>query len=98
MRLSSRIINLIQEGIINSFGRVDIYLFGSRVDDLKKGGDIDLALDIDLTKEDFRDKKIKFITYMVRQGFDFKIDIVQYNKSNMLLYKEIEENNIKLDW
>ena len=97
MRLSNRIIGIIQRGILNSFGNVDIYLFGSRVDDSKKGGDIDLALDVDLSKDEFRKKKVLFITHMVKVGFDLKIDLVQYNKKDMLLYKEIKQSCVKLN-
>jgi len=38
MRLSNRIHQIIKKNAINSFGHVNIYLFGSRTDDTKKGG------------------------------------------------------------
>ncbi len=44
MRLSSKYINVIKKYFHIFFGEGDIYLFGSRVDDDKKGGDIDLYL------------------------------------------------------
>ena len=40
MRLSGRIVKTIKKSIKESFGDVDAYLFGSRVDDMKAGGDI----------------------------------------------------------
>lgn len=50
-----------------------VYLFGSRVDDTKKGGDIDLLVMSDsLTKEDKRTIKIKLYELLGEQ----KIDIV----------------------
>lgn len=52
-----RLENKIKEAIYNSFGDVKIYLFGSRVDDTKKGGDIDTNLD----SIKFRRRKIKFL-------------------------------------
>ena len=36
MRLSNRIVDIIKKSVQNSFGDVDVYLFGSRVDDEKK--------------------------------------------------------------
>ena len=44
MRLSQRYIDVIKSRFKEFFNDGDIYLFGSRVDDNKKGGDIDLYL------------------------------------------------------
>ena len=50
-----------------------VYLFGSRVDDTKKGGDIDLLVISDkLTRDDKRTIKIKLYELLGEQ----KIDIV----------------------
>jgi len=38
-----------------------IYLFGSRVDDSKKDGDIDLFIDLENKEQEYYDKKQKFI-------------------------------------
>ncbi|MEA3330086.1 MAG: nucleotidyltransferase domain-containing protein [Campylobacterota bacterium] len=96
MRLSKRIIDLIKKSLKSSFGEVDVYLFGSRVDDTKRGGDIDIAIDVKLSKDDFREKKIKFITSMLRLGFDLKIDIVQYKQDDSLFFNEIDKNSVKI--
>ncbi len=96
MRLSERIKNIICENIKKNFGDVNLFLFGSRVNDTKKGGDIDLAVEINISKEIFREKKIKFISSMIRSGFDLKIDLVQYKKNNSLLSNEIEKNSIRI--
>lgn len=97
MRLSNRIVNILKENILKSFGKIDIYLFGSRVDDTKKGGDIDIALDINIPRDEFRKKRSKLIASLLRINFDLKIDIVQYNKRDMLLFDEIQNNSIKLN-
>lgn len=94
MRLSNRIINILQQGILNSFGKVDVYLFGSRVDDKKIGGDIDIAVDVCLTKEEFQKKKVLFISCLVRMGFDLKIDVVNLNTTDLLLWQEIQKNKV----
>jgi len=96
MRLSKRLQNIIKKALSDSFGPVDVYLFGSRVDDSKKGGDIDLAIDTNISKEGFKKKKIQFISLMVRFGFDLKIDVVQYPQNNELFLNEIQSNSIKL--
>jgi hypothetical protein len=42
MRLTPQEIQAIKETFLNTFDKGNIYLFGSRVDDTKRGGDIDL--------------------------------------------------------
>ena len=98
MRLSNRIINILQENIKKSFGDVNIYLFGSRTDDNKKGGDIDIAIDTNLSRQDFRKKKSLFLAYLIRIDFSYDIDVVNYNTNDELLYNEIRKNNIKLNF
>jgi predicted nucleotidyltransferase len=96
MRLSNRIIAILRENIKKSFGDVNVYLFGSRTDNTKRGGDIDLAIETNLSKEEFRKKKSLFLSLLIRIDFDYKIDIVNFNTKNKLLYEEIQKNNIKL--
>ena len=57
------------------FGDGDIYLFGSRVDDNKKGGDIDLYLVLKDHSNLF-EKKIKFLSRIKKELGEQKIDIV----------------------
>ncbi len=97
MRLSQKVVSILQENIIKSFGNVNIYLFGSRTDDTKKGGDIDLALDVELSKEEFRKKKSLFLSLLTRIDFAYKIDIVSFNTKDELLHSEIQKNHIKLN-
>lgn len=97
MRLSKRIISILEDNIKKSFGNVNIYLFGSRTDDNKKGGDIDLAIDINVSKQEFRKKKSLFLAMLMRIDFDYKIDIVNFNTKDELLHNEIQQNHIKLN-
>jgi predicted nucleotidyltransferase len=97
MRLSKRIIGILQDNIKKSFGDVNIYLFGSRTDDDKKGGDIDLAIDTNLSKQEFRKKKSLLLSLLVKIDFDYHIDIINFNTKDKLLYNEIQRNNIKID-
>ena len=96
MRLSGRILSMIKRSAKESFGNADLYLFGSRVDDSKRGGDIDIAVDTEMSNVDFKKMKLKFTTLMFKFGFDMKIDIVQYNQTNSLFHSEIRDNKIKL--
>jgi len=96
MRLSQKTIIVLINNIKKSFGDVNIYLFGSRTDDNKKGGDIDLAIDTILSRQDFRKKKSLVLANLIRIDFDYDIDIVNYNTSDKLLYNEIQKNNIQL--
>jgi predicted nucleotidyltransferase len=46
MRLSQKQISIIKQMVMFVFGEnTKVYLFGSRVDDTKKGGDVDLLLE-----------------------------------------------------
>jgi predicted nucleotidyltransferase len=96
MRLSKRIIKILQENIVKSFGNVNVYLFGSRLDDTKKGGDIDLAIDTHLSKEEFRRKKAQFLALLMRIDFDYQIDVVNFNTKDQLLHNEIQKQHYKL--
>lgn len=96
MRLSPRIQDILKNAVLKSFGDVQIYLFGSRTDDSKKGGDIDLAIAVDLPEDTFRQKKIAFLTSLARLNFDLKVDVVHYTSKNALLFSEIQANNIRI--
>ena len=89
MRLSKSMHKTIVAAVHHSFGNVDVYLFGSRVDDTKQGGDIDIAIDSSLSRTQFRQKKIAFLSYLLRHDFDFKIDVVNYNTTDKLLRSEL---------
>jgi len=96
MRLSDRLKISLIKSILESFGEVDIYLFGSRTDDTKKGGDIDIAVDVDLSRKEFQQRQIKFMVAMIKQGLDLKIDLVAYKSQDKLLAEEIKHSAIKL--
>jgi len=96
MRLSKKVKQKIVDTVYTTFGNVDIYLFGSRVDDTKRGGDIDIALDLKLSKDEFRKKKTKFFTTLMKMDFFYDVDLVLLNKEDKLLDDEIQKNSIKL--
>ena len=78
------------------FGEVSkIYLFGSRVDDTKKGGDIDLYLSTS-SDEKFNSQKIDFLVALKNSIGEQKIDLVLACDEHRLI--EIEaKKGIELD-
>lgn len=87
------------EVIKNSFKRVfksgKIFLFGSRVDDSKKGGDIDLFIEID-DKTNLFEKKIKFLAQIKKILGEQKIDVVFNEDENRLIELEARKWAIQL--
>lgn len=75
VRLTEYEINAIKQSAYEVFGAgVQVFLFGSRVDDLKRGGDIDLYIDADANK-DFQ-HKVKFLLALEQKIGEQKIDVV----------------------
>ena len=78
MRLSTQQHQAIKKYFLEVFHDGHIYLFGSRVDDEKKGGDIDLYIDSH-NKENLVHKKLDFLVKLKREIDNQKIDVV-FNK------------------
>jgi len=95
MRLSQKYISTLIEKFETVFGDGRIFLFGSRVDDNLKGGDIDLYLHPKNRDNIFR-KKIKFLAKVKRELGDQKIDIVFQEDENRLIEKEANKYGIEL--
>jgi predicted nucleotidyltransferase len=53
----------------------ELYLFGSRLDDARKGGDIDLYIVID-NRDRLGEKRIEFLTQIKQHIGDQRIDLV----------------------
>jgi predicted nucleotidyltransferase len=80
MRLTEEQIEIIRQGVIKHFGEKSVvYLFGSRVDDTKKGGDIDLLVEADYSSEEMFLKKINLLTELQMKLGERKIDIITSN-------------------
>jgi len=95
MRLSKQYIDVIKKNFTLFFKNGDIFLFGSRVDDNKKGGDIDLYLAVD-DHQNLFEKKIKFLSRIKRELGDQKIDVVFNTDSSRLIEQEAKQWGIKL--
>ncbi len=86
MRLSRREINIIKERIHKVFGDATVYLFGSRVDDAKRGGDIDLYIIPKLPNRLFT-KKLRLKTEL--EDLLYKpVDIVVATNQERLIEQE----------
>lgn len=70
------------------FGKGEIYLFGSRTDDGKRGGDIDLYLKTE-NKENLTQKKIRFLAKLKREIGEQKIDVVFALDSERAIEKKL---------
>lgn len=76
MRLTSFEIKSIKKTFLDVFKEGKIYLFGSRVDDTKKGGDIDLYLVPVTSNENEGLKKVEFLIQLESLIGEQKIDVV----------------------
>ena len=89
MRLSKEEIASIKKIITDVFGKVTIYLFGSRLEENKKGGDIDLFV-VAEDKDSLVEKKVKALSKLERE-LHKPVDIVVHKNFN----REIEQEAMK---
>lgn len=73
-----------------------IYLFGSRVDDDQKGGDIDLYIKPD-SFDTTLEKKIKFLARLKAEIGEQKIDLILPSDEKRLIDVEAQQKGIELD-
>ena len=75
MRLSQEQIKVLKDRLKTISSTAKLYLFGSRVDDTKKGGDIDLlVVSKEMTKKDLRYLRIEFFKHFGEQKIDIVLD------------------------
>lgn len=95
MRLSNLYHSSIVSVFRSEFPSGTIYLFGSRVDDSLRGGDIDLFIETDV-KESLFTRKIRFLSKLKQQIGDQKIDVVFNEDPTRLIEQEIRKCAVKL--
>ena len=86
MRLKQNEIKIIKDTILNIFKDSTIYLFGSRVDDTKKGGDIDIFVSPQ-NRDNLFEKKIKTIAKLKNQ-LHKPVDIVVHKDFDRVIEQE----------
>ncbi len=91
MRISNYIQTELKNASYLAFGSAKILLFGSRIDDNKKGGDFDIAIVSDLDRQAFKKAKTQFFKYLFLKDLHLPIDMVDYKHANALLKKEIDK-------
>ncbi|MFI3120574.1 MAG: nucleotidyltransferase domain-containing protein [Methylococcaceae bacterium] len=97
MRLTMFEITSIRRNAENIFGHaVKVYLFGSRVDDTKKGGDIDLYV-VPEHKDNVLEKKIKFLNALTGALGEQKIDVVIAKDPSRAIEKQAIATGIELN-
>jgi len=98
MRLTPTQQQHIREAVQQQFGdTADVYLFGSRTDDHKRGGDIDLYLEIDPSDEWFM-RRIQLAVDLENRLGEQKIDLVVYRrgKEKRAIHHIARDSGIKL--
>jgi uncharacterized protein len=76
MRLSNEQAEIIRNAAEEAFGcGTAVTLFGSRVDDRKRGGDIDLLI-APTTQDDLLHRKLRFLGTLERALGERKVDVI----------------------
>jgi len=101
MRLAGVQASLIQQQARLFFGaHSHVWLFGSRVDDDKKGGDIDLYIEPEIQEpEKLVDARLNFLIEMHRVLGEQKIDLVLHrsqSNQDLPIYRIAKETGVKL--
>ena len=91
MRLNPEIANYLKQLIHDKIPGSTIYLFGSRVDDMARGGDIDVMI---LTAEPTEKSILRKIRIAFIKKFGWrKIDIVNFTHSDESIFRKLIESN-----
>ena len=93
MRLTQKEVILLKEKLTLLSREAKLYLFGSRVDDSKRGGDIDLlVVSKKLTKKDLRHLRLAFFKVFGEQKLDILLDDGRFTNPfhKMISQKAIE--------
>ncbi|MGM0554441.1 MAG: nucleotidyltransferase domain-containing protein [Pseudomonadota bacterium] len=77
MRLTDEQQTIIREEVARAFGPdARVKLFGSRVDDAARGGDIDLYIEADGTPDELLDRELRLSAALQRRLGERRVDIV----------------------
>lgn len=94
MRLDSHIQKIIKQSILHADENAEVYLYGSRTDDSKKGGDIDILV---ISDKISLNEKLKILNDIFSQIEEQKIDLlIAKNKNESAFVKYILKHAIPL--
>lgn len=100
MRLSQEYISQIRAIVHQYFGEnATLLLFGSRLNDQARGGDIDLYVETDLSAEDVVDAQIATQVQLHKVLGDQKIDLVvkrRQSATNLRIYEVAQTTGVPL--
>ena len=100
MRLSSSQIEAIKQETEHFFGaKAEVWLFGSRVDDTAKGGDVDLYVRaVSSDADELADARFAFLARLKRRMGDRKIDLVLQREGGDVLpiYELARQQGVRL--
>lgn len=96
MRLAEYEKTSIKKSFEEFFEEGHIYLFGSRVDDTKRGGDIDLYLVPAKRYDDERKRKRQFLIKLDEAIGEQKIDVVLAKDSSRLIEQVALRDGVEL--
>jgi predicted nucleotidyltransferase len=101
MRITDLQLKIIEEAFLKHFNPSDhLWLFGSRVDDNKKGGDFDFYIEAEEDSVDIAFKnRVAFVNALWRAMGMQKIDIVLNlvpHKANLPIYQHAKTTGIQL--
>ena len=96
MRVDNKDIDIIVETIKEKVADAAVYLFGSRADDAKRGGDIDLFLNT--SRAVSLSEKISLLTQLERKGINRKVDLIIQTPEHKqdIIYQEVQQKGIRL--
>lgn len=96
MRLDQKTRSEIREAAKRFFG-ADVYLFGSRTDDSRRGGDIDLYIETPLGPDEAMRARIAMLAYLHRKIGERKIDLVlNSHRSEEPIFEAAKREGIRL--
>ncbi|MCX7794768.1 MAG: hypothetical protein N2257_10270 [Thermodesulfovibrionales bacterium] len=99
MRIEPEIIGITKDLSQKYFGEdSEVRIFGSRIDDRKKGGDIDIYTESSLT-EGLLDRIADFLAELKIKIGDRKVDLVVKKKgqeTDSLIYRYAEKEGVKI--
>jgi predicted nucleotidyltransferase len=96
MRLTDKERQFIKKAFYETFQDGKIYLFGSRVDNTKRGGDIDLYLCPIQKFENERELKRKFQILLDEYIGEQKIDVIMAKDENRLIEQVAIRDGVEL--
>ena len=95
MRITEHEKNVIIEAVKNTDTDAKVWLFGSRVDDKKKGGDIDIAILSEKIKKDVM-QEIQVRRFICNRIGEQKIDIVASAEGKEAFFRLAVEEGMQL--